>query len=94
MIKGAGRAAAGEHDDPILEMRHVAEAWPSLVIRPEVFAIGIEEDRAHRHLPPAALFHRGGRLIERAEEELVQVGLSKAGAGKDEGSAGQWSRRS
>ena len=79
--------ALGEDDQLVLQRRHVAKSGTSLVVRPEVFAVGIENYRADRDFSPAALFYLRGRLVQLAEQELVKVRLAETGAGKYEAAA-------
>src|SRR5690606_33316828 len=77
----------GEDDDLVLQSGDVAQPWTALVIGPEIFAIWVENHRAHRDLLAGTLGDKGRRLVELREEQLVEIGFAEARSGKDEAAA-------
>src|SRR5439155_11840896 len=59
------RCLPGSEDhDLVLQFSDVAQARSSLVVRPEVFTVGVEDDGPHGHASAAALLHGGGAGVQ------------------------------
>jgi hypothetical protein len=87
-VVGARRLARGEHDELVTQGRHVGEPGPPLVVGPEVFAVRVEDDRAHGHAAAAALVDGRRLAVQVTEQQLHQIRLAEAGPGEDERAAG------
>src|SRR6266850_1490511 len=66
-------SSRGKYYEPVLQVRYVGQSRMVLIIGPEVFAVGVEDDSAHWDLLPASLGDGGVGAIELREEQLVQV---------------------